>query len=139
MWSGPVGLGAMRTRSVVIRSLYERVRVYLLGSSCWAGAVGPKPGPSPSRSAAGGLRDPMEQSRIRVACEDADQCGWAKAECCPATRSFERQGPRLEIGQEAGILLGLFGDPIDGRALTGLGLAERRARRAPASRIGIDR
>ena len=30
MWSGPVGLGAIRTRSVVIGSLYERVRECLL-------------------------------------------------------------------------------------------------------------
>jgi hypothetical protein len=29
MWSGPVGLGAMRTRSMVIGSLYERARVCL--------------------------------------------------------------------------------------------------------------
>ena len=47
-------------------------------------------------------------------------------------------GACLEIGQEAGVLLGLFGDPVDRRALPGVDRAEGHAGRPAARRFGVD-
>ena len=50
-----------------------------------------------------------------------------------------RERPRLEVREQAGVLLGLLGDPVDRRPLAGLDPAERRTRRAPAGGLGVDR
>ena len=130
MWSGPVGLGAIRTRTV-------------------AG------GHPATRSACG--RHLVEQARIGLARQDADERRGPQAEGRPAARSVERerverlragedrdmgarrQRPGLEVGEQAGVLLGLLGDPVDGRPLAGLDLAQADAGRPSLRGLGIDR
>ena len=45
---------------------------------------------------------------------------------------------RLEVRQQAGVLLGLLGDAVDGRALACLDLAERDAFRTARRDCGVD-
>ena len=50
-----------------------------------------------------------------------------------------RERPRLEVGQQPRVLLGLLGDPVDRRRVPGLDLAQRRPGRPPARGLGVDR
>ena len=89
--------------------------------------------------------------------QDADERRGPQAEGRPAARAFERerverfgarqdvtwapgrQRPRLEVREQARVLLGLLGDPVDRRVPAGLDLAEADAGRALARGLGVDR
>ena len=91
-------------------------------------------------------RDHVEERRIGVAGQDPDERGRPEAERRAAARAVERQrvqrlaagedrdvgagrqGAGLEVRQQAGVLLGLLGDPVDRRVLARLDLAQRDAR-----------
>ena len=101
--------------------------------------------------------DAVEERRVCLAAKNVDERRGPESEGRAATRPVERQrverfragedrymgarrqGPRLEVRQEARVLLGLLGDPVDRGLLAGLDLAERRPGRAAACRLGIDR
>ncbi len=126
MWSGPVGLGAIRTRGARHRR------------AAWC-------------------RDAVEQRRVRLAGQDPDEGGRSETERRPAARAVERQRverfaagqdrdlrarrqrARLEVRQQAGVLLGLLGDPVDRRGRTGLHLAQADAGRPATGGLGVDR
>ena len=133
MWSGPVGLGAMRTR-------------------IWSRFVG-----SVIRRRDDLLGDLVEEGRIGLAGQDPDQGGRSQAERGPSARPVQRerverfgagedrdvgaghQRARLEVREQPGVLLGLLGDPVDRRPLTGRHLAEADAGRPALGRLGVDR
>ena len=98
-------------------------------------------------------RDPVEERRVRLAREDADQRRRAQAQRRAPARPVERQrverlgarqdrdvgagreGPGLEVGQQARVLLGLLGDPQDRRLRDPDSRSrERDAGRAPLRR-----
>ena len=99
----------------------------------------------------------MEERRIRLTRQDPDQGRRSEAKRCPDARAFQgqrierfgarqdvdrgprRQGPRLEIREESGVLLGLLGNSLDRCPAAGFHLVERDARGPPARRRGIDR
>ena len=126
MWSGPVGLGAIRTRGVLIAS----------------------------RAGAGTL---VEERRVGLAGQDPDEGRRPETERRPAARAVERQRverfaagqdrdlragrqrPRLEVREQAGVLLGLLGDPVDRRGRAGLHLAQADPGRPATGGLGVDR
>src|SRR4051812_10389613 len=99
----------------------------------------------------------MEERWIDVALEDADQRGGTKAERRAAERAIERErverfGPRqdrdrrpgpeasrLEVREQARVLLGLLGDAVDRRPLPRRDRRERFAAWPAASRLEVDR
>ena len=150
-WSGPVGLGAMRTRSVVIgryrwrrgspgprrgawrrRGGGGRASISRVGTR-WNSAGSASPGRTWT-SAAGrspSVARPRGPSSVSESSDSelARIVTWAPGVSARASRYDSRPG----------VLLGLLGDPVDRRLLAGLDLAERRPGRPPAGGLGVDR
>ena len=131
MWSGPVGLGAIRTRSVVIR----RFQAGPAGApgTRWKSAGSASPGrtwtsDAGRRPSVARPRGPSSVSESSDS-ERARTVTWAPGVRARASRYESRPG----------VLLGLLGDPVDRRPLAGLDLAQRRALRPAAGRLGVDR
>ena len=132
MWSGPVGLGAIRTRMCGHGPIVG-------GSSTGAqppsgaGTLWNRPGsasPGRTRISAAGRRPsvarPRGPSRVR---ESSDSL---RARIVIARA--RRQRPRLEVGQQPRVLLGLLGDPQDRRLRPRLHLGRAACRPAAGAR-----
>ena len=143
IWSGPVGLG---------RDAHAD-----RGIGAGHGKHGSRSGQRAGCERPGHGRDRVEQAGIRLAGQHADEGGRPEAEGRAPARTVEReriersaagqdrdpgarcQRARLEVGQQARVLLGLLGDPVDGGDGPGLHLAQAEAGRPASCGLGVDR